>query len=519
MVELSLVLGRVVLAGVLALAGIAKLLDGRGARASVMEFGIPARVAPAVALTLPVAELVLAITLLPDATAAWSSAAATALLAVFLALVAVNLARGKRPHCRCFGAFSSGPVGHETLVRNAALTALAGVVSWGTLIEPNALAGSMGLLAPMQWIGLAVCVLALCVYGIQAWATLQLIAQQGRLLLRIEALEEGLRDPSSATHARQSGTSSNHKQSPPVPQFGLPVGSRAPDFRLRGLDGRTRTLADLLMPDRQLFLAFMDPGCGPCTALLPQIARWQREYAQTLKVAVISRGDHAANLAYAQQYGLSDILLQDDYEVAEAYRSYGTPGAVLIGSSGLIASHIAPGAEAIVALVNSAARQAAAARSSAPQALSSKLGDPAPSFILPDLDGREVSFADFRGQPTLVVFWNPSCGFCKSALPGLRAWAGARDQDDAVLLVVSTGTAEANKAMRIPGRVVLDAGADVMRAFGVGGTPMAVLVDAEGNIASRVAAGGEGVLALVRRAQSNEVAVPLVPAEGRAANG
>jgi peroxiredoxin len=520
MVELSLclVLGRVVLAGVLAFAGAAKLLDGDGARASVIEFGIPAPAAPAVALALPAFELLLAIALLPDSTAVWSSAAATVLLAVFLGLVAMNLARGKRPRCRCFGELSSGPVGRETLMRNAVLTGLAAAAFWGTLIEPNALAGSVGLLAPIQWIGLA-SFAVLCVFGIHAWATLQLIAQQGRLLLRIEALEAGLRDSPSASHARQSGASSNHKQSAPVPRFGLPIGSRAPEFRLRGLDGRTRTLADLLMPDRQLFLAFMDPGCGPCTALLPQIARWQQRYAQTLKVAVISRGDHAANFAHAQQYGLSDILLQDDYEVAEAYRSSGTPGAVLIGGNGLIASHVAPGAEAIAALINSAiAYQAPATRSPAPQPLSSTLGEPAPSLVLPDLDGRVVSLADFRGQPTLVVFWNPSCGFCKSALPDLRAWAEGRDQDEVALLVVSTGTSETNRAMLIPGHVVLDPGADGMRAFGAGGTPMAVLVDAEGNIASGVAAGKDGVLALARRCQSNGVAVPLVLADGAAAN-
>ena len=46
--------------------------------------------------------------------------------------------------------------------------------------------------------------------------------------------------------------------------------------------------------------------------------------------------------------------------------------------------------------------------------------------------------------------------------------------------------------------VVLDQGSSVMRAFGANGTPMAVLVDAHGRIASEVAAGAPAVLALAR---------------------
>ena len=42
-----------------------------------------------------------------------------------------------------------------------------------------------------------------------------------------------------------------------------------------------------------------------------------------------------------------------------------------------------------------------------------------------------------------------------------------------------------------------DAGGTAMEAFGAGGTPMAVRIDAEGLVASRLAAGGDAVLALL----------------------
>ena len=76
----------------------------------------------------------------------------------------------------------------------------------------------------------------------------------------------------------------------------------------------------------------------------------------------------------------------------------------------------------------------------------------------------------------------------------------AREEADSLgkpkLLVVSTGTVEANQAMGLTSPVVLDQDFSVGRAFGAGGTPSAVLVDAEGRIASPVAVGAQAVLAL-----------------------
>jgi len=56
---------------------------------------------------------------------------------------------------------------------------------------------------------------------------------------------------------------------------------------------------------------------------------------------------------------------------------------------------------------------------------------------------------------------------------------------------------EANKAMGLRSTVVLDEkGMSIGSKFGAGGTPMAVLVDAQGKIASELAGGAPAVLAL-----------------------
>ena len=128
---------------------------------------------------------------------------------------------------------------------------------------------------------------------------------------------------------------------------------------------------------------------------------------------------------------------------------------------------------------------------------SPRVGEPAPDFSLPDLAGQTVSLSDFRGDETLVLFWRPSCGFCQRMLPDLKAWEARSPTDAPRLLVVSTDSVADNQAMGLRSPVLLDQdGMSVGRLFGATGTPMAVLVDAEGKIASELAAGAPAVLAL-----------------------
>ena len=101
-----------------------------------------------------------------------------------------------------------------------------------------------------------------------------------------------------------------------------------------------------------------------------------------------------------------------------------------------------------------------------------------------------------------MLFWNTGCGFCQQMLPDLKAWEEVSPGGAPRLLVVPTGTEEANRQMDLTSTVVLDQQFAAGRAFGASGTPSAVLVDAEGRIASEVAVGAPAVLRLAGASQA-----------------
>ncbi len=494
-----LLTARLVLAGVFALAALAKLVDRPGARTALREFGVPAALAAPVGGGLPLAELAVAAALVPLPSAWFGAVGALVLLLVFVVAIGINLALGRTPTCHCFGQLASAPAGWATLARNAVLAGAAGFIVWRGPMHVGASAMSwVGALSAPQRLGVAGAVLVSVVLALETWFLWQLVRQQGRLLLRLDAIEARLAVPGSAIPAA------------PVAAAGLPVGVPAPGFRLKGLHGETLTLDALRADGKPVLLVFGHPDCGPCQALFPDIAHWQGAYAATLTVAVLSEGSSRANRDKGAQHGLTRILLQKKREVAEAYHASGTPAAVLVRSDGTVGSPLALGADAIRALVAGLVGQSlpvvsSTVNGSSPQhaqpmiplrAATASIGGPAPSLRRKDLNGKTVDLSSFKGSQTLVLFWNPDCGFCQQMLPDLKAWEAARPPQAPKLLVVSTGTIEQNRALGLRAPVVLDHNLEVGLAFGASGTPMAVLVDAEGRIASPVAAGATAVLAL-----------------------
>jgi len=112
------------------------------------------------------------------------------------------------------------------------------------------------------------------------------------------------------------------------------------------------------------------------------------------------------------------------------------------------------------------------------------------------LDQGPGMLADLIRGETLVIFWNPGCGYCRSMRDALQRWERRRSKAAPRLVIVSAGDEPSVRAEGFESPVLLDPDFSLGRAFGIGGTPTAVLVDAKARVASPVAVGSKAVLAL-----------------------
>lgn len=308
---------RLLLAGVFATAAVTKLADRGGGRRALGDFGVPALMVPALAILLPLAELAIAVALIPNASARWAGAAAAGLLGLFAAAIGVSLARGRKPDCHCFGQLHSRPAGPAALLRNLALAALAGFLVW----EPSGELGGLQIAVIVLGAGLL----------LQAWFGYQLLRQNGRVLARLERLE-------AADGAPPKGPS-------------VALGAPASHFSLPSVAGIEISLESLLARGRPVLLAFVHTACDSCRVLLPQLAEWQRRRSEALTVAVVSHGNAEENAAWAGEHDLDLVVLQPGNALSALYGVKVTPSAILIGADGRIASAKAEGAEAITRLI------------------------------------------------------------------------------------------------------------------------------------------------------------------------
>ena len=418
--------------------------------------------------------------LLPARTALYGAVGAVALLVLFTAALTAALARGRSPDCHCFGQLHSEPASWRTLARNGALLAVAVLILGAGVADtpPSAVAWA-GDLEGAELLALVVALASCAVLAVGAIAFVSLMRSYGQVLTRLERVEGAL--------ARVGLSLEDDLE---MPELGLTPGAPVPSFTARMASGEEVGETTLFAGTLPTLLLFTSPNCGQCTALMPTVARWQRDHAERLSIVVASAGALEDIRAEAKEHGLEDVLHDEESRLSELFGASGTPSAVLVTPEGTIASRVASGREWIERLVEQSG--AAADADGLP------LGAEAPSLELPSLSGELVSLASLRGRDALLVFWNPGCGYCRELHADLLAREGAANGAGPRLVVVSTGDEESTRAEGFTSLVLLDHDYRAGSAFGAHGTPMAVLVDADGKVASTVVAGGDAVLELAR---------------------
>jgi peroxiredoxin len=116
------------------------------------------------------------------------------------------------------------------------------------------------------------------------------------------------------------------------------VGTKAPAFRLVGLDGSARTLDDILSAGPAL-LAFFKISCPVCQLTAPYLQRLSAN--KTIQVIGISQDDADATRGFLERFGLTVPTLLDlsseGYPASNAYGITSVPSLFLLERDGTIA--------------------------------------------------------------------------------------------------------------------------------------------------------------------------------------
>jgi peroxiredoxin/uncharacterized membrane protein YphA (DoxX/SURF4 family) len=484
-----LLLIRLFLFGVFALAGIAKLLDLHGSEAAVKGFGVPDPFARIAAVMLPVFEIIIALLLLPRSTAWFAAILALLLLLVFMGGMIFQLAKGNAPDCHCFGQIHSEPIGKVSIIRNGVFAFLALFLAvQGSDGQGRSLAESDSDMTSTILVLGILTVLIVVVFYLK-----RIFEQQTEILRRIELLD---------LIAREGATVEREEAVPPAE--GLAIGSPFPEFELKTLDGDVISSSDIFKAARPSLLFFVSPDCSPCKAIYPEIKEWQAELGDRLDFVFVSSGKLETN---AKKFGDAEnirVLVQKDREVSEMVRAQWTPSALFADGQGRIASFVASGDAAIRQLIDDVRERDLNSEfvyvvNSNGASRDLPIGTEVPEFALTAVNGEQVTDAGLRGKKTLAIFWSNACPHCGNMKEALAKWDGVRGVDDPELIVFSDGDIDPEKELGLRAPVVVDEGFEVAKTIGMFGTPSAVVINENGVVATSTATGAAKIWALIGR--------------------
>jgi peroxiredoxin len=177
-------------------------------------------------------------------------------------------------------------------------------------------------------------VATLAIFTCASWLVFQLLAQNGRMLERLDRLEQALDALDPLKKSR-------------LVRDGLKAGTVAPDFQLPRVGGSELSLAQY--KGRRVLLVFSDPACGPCNELAPKLQ--QLHARRTISIVMVSRGNIDANIHKMAEHGITfPVALQRQWEISRLYGMFATPIGFLIDEEGIIAAPVAVGPDRILAL-------------------------------------------------------------------------------------------------------------------------------------------------------------------------
>ena len=487
--EILLLVIRLFLFVIFALAAVGKMLDPEGSENSVKDFGVPDALAKPAALALPVVEAAVAVLLLFPETSWFGAIGAAVLMALFIAGMLYQISQGKSPHCHCFGEIHDSKVGVPSVVRNFVfLAAAAYLIYSGREFQGLPIGSDAGnVLQSALLLAIFVGVIVLVSYAARRNRTESSLLQNSELDMVI------------AGQSKQV-----ERQSAGNPNDTPPIGSPFPDFVIQDANGGVVRRSDILSGDKYTLFLFFGLSCRACRAMAAEIAEFAAKYPNDLRVVIVSHGKSEENLEKFGDVKADAVLLQDSRDLAMEVNAKWTPTAIMVRPDGIIASQTMVGDQAIRNLMQKFAatdihKDNVYFAANNKKADRIKIGKPVPEMRLKALDGGELTHEAFKGKRTLAIFWSTSCPFCRELVPSMVRYDRERLPEDPQLIIFSEGDEADHRELGIASPIVLEKDYKTAIKLGMFGTPSAVLIDENGVIISEAATGAPYIWALVNK--------------------
>lgn len=335
-----LVVPGLLLAGVLALSGVAKLASPQANADSFRSLRLPEVLSHLRApLLLPYAELLLALALIvaPGTAHIVVAIASLLLMLAYTGIVARALTFSEPVTCSCFGKLGLGAITRLTVVRNLILALVAALALADAVSQPRSLAARLLDADGHAWGWLAMLALAVAATGLIVQST-------------AAPAPTGLHTP-----LHGSGEASTSEDDDGLDYIRQPI----PFARVRTPDGGHVSLRDLAATAPQL-LIFLNTGCGPCINVMGILPDFIARNPEVVVRPVL----HADTEPERIPSWMESRLLDEDGALSQTF-NVPTPAAVLLGADGLLAGGPVVGEPAVRAFLDDVAAELAEVRSSA----------------------------------------------------------------------------------------------------------------------------------------------------------
>jgi len=116
----------------------------------------------------------------------------------------------------------------------------------------------------------------------------------------------------------------------------------------------------------------------------------------------------------------------------------------------------------------------------------------APDFTFPDLNGKEVSLADYRGRVVLINIWATWCPPCRQEMPSMQRLYEKFKGENFEILAVSIDSegreavAPFMRKMNLTFPALLDPGETIRPLYGITGIPESFIIDKKGIVVEKI---------------------------------